>query len=315
MSVAAAFALMAPGTMAAAAVRPLVQGFHIIANIPLTFYPIAVDMDPVAKRVYVVGGGQVAVYSATTDALVTRIHGVGDASGLAVNHVTHTIYVSDRFETGRPSQVVVISGTTDSITATIPLPGNAYDIAADPVTNMIYVGDVTANTNVVAINGNTNTVAATVTNAGGSLAVDSATATVYAGSSVISEKTNTVVATFPNLSGRSVAVDPATDTIYADATRAVSEINGQTGMLIASTTINGRPDGIAVDRTTDLVYTTNGHTPNIWMINGATDTVSQKIALPTTAASVAVDPTTNRVYTIPSRRQIKDLTVLQGGSG
>jgi YVTN family beta-propeller protein len=109
--------------------------------------------------------------------------------------------------------------------------------------------------------------------------------------------------------GYAVAVDPATNTAYIGDITAdeLSVVDGSTNTVTGTISLTGQPHGIAVDSATDTVYASvyvpeaGGTTASLAaldVIDGATDTVTDTIALPTGSdpIGVAVDSLTDVVY-------------------
>lgn len=203
-----------------------------------------------ARRMWVVLVlGSVSIWCAPTTALgatkgvseiklshVSSSDGANTTDAVAVDPVTDTVYVlgnssiphNDTYDA--IGTLWVINGRTDRIKATIRVPG-AYEsgLAVDPATDTIYVADpelsippsTSQTTGVLVINGRTNQITATLAlGGGGMVAVDSKTDTVYVSGpgydvSVIDGRTNTTVATVPNVFYPGAAtIDSASDTLY-----------------------------------------------------------------------------------------------------
>jgi DNA-binding beta-propeller fold protein YncE len=202
----------------------------------------------------------------------------GVGHGVAVDPATDTAYVTVTPSTGT-AHVAVIDLATDAVTATIPVPNAPKAIAVDPDTNVVYV--LTSDDDSVSvISGATDTVTATIAldtrlnaDTAGGIAVDPATGTVYAGVAtsgdeggvaVINEATSTLTTTIATGIGlpEAVDVDPATDMVYA-------------GYAV--------PDDVEA--------------PDVYAINGATNSVSGTIDTPASLENLAVDPVSGLLYT------------------
>jgi DNA-binding beta-propeller fold protein YncE len=250
-------------------------------------------------------------------------------NAVAVNPVTHTVYVAD-YGSGSTGTVSVFDDRTCNasqeagcgVVSTLQVPGgNPDDIAVNPVTDTVYV--------------------ATITGSGPDLISVFNGATCNATSTVDCGQTPATVALgnssdTPNSSIVDLAVNPKTNTIYASNVfnirnfpppflgNAVYVINGATcdapnttgcGQTPATVTIAANPPigsnpwGIAVDEATDTVYTANiadgEHPGTVSVINGAicngqnTSGCGQTPAVAPAgfgAVGIAIDQTTNRVY-------------------
>lgn len=234
-------------------------------HMPSTHFNVAVD--PATDMIYATDPSNLGVQAidGTTNTVVALIR-LGDAAYyIAVNPVTDRIYAQAR--PLRPGiHVAVINGKTNKVLTRVPSGAkDTFGIATDPQSNMIYAGTLDPNT-LVAINGQTNTVAATIT----------------------------------GVNATGVATDPQTDTVYAtepsaDGPGLVYVINGQTNTL--TTTIpGGFPEGIATDPRTDFVYAADIVNGDVMVIDGQTNTVTATVPVGHSPRSVTADPQTNRIY-------------------
>ena len=246
-------------------------------------------------------------------------------SAIAVDRRTHTVYVANfgSHTTPGPGTVSVIDGHACNAThsagcahaQTLQVPGgNPDDIAVNAATDTIYVATTTdSGPNLVsAFNGAT-------CNATTAAGCDQTPATLQLGDSGGAFQSSSV----------DIAVNKATNTIYATNTvvpnnnlpyigDSVSVINGATcdaantsgcGQTPATITAGNNPGGIAVDPTTNTVYTANladGELAGtVSVINGATcnsanftgcGQTPQTVPVGFGAAGVAIDRSTHRVY-------------------
>ena len=146
-----------------------------------------------------------------------------------------------------------------------------FGSAVDSATNMIYVvasgSPESASSGVFyAVNGTSNSVAATLTGLA-----------------------------FPT----GVDVDSGSDTVYIanGGSNTVSVVNGTTNAVVASIAVGTSPSAIAVNSTTHTVYVDNAGDGTVSVIDGATNTVTATISTGITDVNlIAVDPSLNRVY-------------------
>jgi YVTN family beta-propeller protein len=225
-------------------------------------------------------------------------------SGLAVDPVTGTVYVS------RAGEVSVIDAATDTVTATIPVSGGggAGAIVADPAAGAVYVA---GGNGVLVIDAATSKVTATIALSGGAgaMSVDPAAGAIYAVTgeegprgtvSVIDTATNKVTATISvSPDPVAVAVDPAVGTVYVanqrdpDEDGTVSVIDAATNTVTATITVGQLPEGMAVDPVAGTVYVASGP---MSVIDAATSTVTATIPEDNGPDAVAVDPAAGTVY-------------------
>jgi YVTN family beta-propeller protein len=103
-------------------------------------------LNTVTNRFYVanaagnggVGTGEVLVFDATTNLPLDTIAVGAFPTGIAVNAVTNTVYVTSI----NSQSMSVIDGATDTVTATLISVGtNPNAVAVNPVTNKVYIAD------------------------------------------------------------------------------------------------------------------------------------------------------------------------------
>lgn len=102
----------------------------------------ALAVDPATDKIYVAGHGFVSVIDGATSKVTATISlpGLpGGSTGIAVNPVTNTIYVTA--SNGTSGAVSVINGATSTVTETLAMPagGDAVGLAADPGTNTVAI--------------------------------------------------------------------------------------------------------------------------------------------------------------------------------
>lgn len=102
-----------------------------------------------------------------------------------------------------------------------------------------------------------------------------------------------------------VSVNPLTDTVYVNdvscspCSESVIAINGTTGRQAGAVDLGGVfANGIAVDPDTDTVYAISADSGMLYAIDGASNSLVDKLALPGPAFGVAVDPNTDIVYVV-----------------
>ncbi len=222
------------------------------------------------------GASQPANAAAASGETSISLGGVG--WGVSVDPVTDTAYVTVTPSTGT-AYVAVVDLATDAITTTIPVPIAPKAIAVDSETDLVYV--LTSDDHSISvISGATDTITATI-------ALDAR----------INDET-------PG----GIAVDPATDTVYAGISTTgddggVAVINGATSTLTTTIATGiGLPEAVDVDPATDMVYAgynvpSDIESPDVYVINGATNSVASTIDTPAYLENLAVDPVSGLLYT------------------
>ncbi|MHB8566990.1 MAG: hypothetical protein ACYC7D_12115 [Nitrososphaerales archaeon] len=216
---------------------------------------------------------------ARADQVVSTIPVPQGTLRVAVDSNTNVVYVAN---TG---SISVIDGSTYQVTATIPFAGAIFGIAVDPSTNTLYVA----------------------------ISFDSNTEEVY----VISGATNrlTDIIQLPNegsdMFPLDVAVDSVTNMVYVTSgfiggfvgpnNGNLVIINGTTNAVVSNLTVQGDPQSVAVDESTNMLYVVGfsspGNTANlVTVIDGSTNSMAATIAVPDNPISIAVDPSTDMVY-------------------
>ena len=273
-----------------------------------------VAVDPVTDRVYVanLGGHSVAVLDGHTNRQIATIPlaATTDVAFVSVDAAADRVYVS-----GGPT-IAAINGRTNRVIRSVHVGGIDTRAVADPINGLVYVASENTNT-VVVVRASTETVIATVAVGIGptALTIDARTHRVYVvnsgdkvdnGVSVISERTNKVVATIPMpyfISG--VGVDTWNDTIYVidDVDNLMWAINGRTNAVAAPTSIGGLGGpgmaGPAVDPNLDIVFVGGG--PSMFGVCGHTSAVTISGSVPDDlgqVVAIAVDTASQRVYVV-----------------
>lgn len=276
-----------------------------------TTSPWDVAVDPTTSTVFVTdvgsgGAGTVKVINENTDAVTATINVGTYPESIAVDPVTHRVYV-----TSTAGTVKVIDETTDTVIGTITVGAQTVGVAVDPATNTIYAVNYDGDS-VSVINGATDVVAATIplSTAPLAVAVDATTDTIYVGSdnlgnpsvvSVINGANNTVttnigVGVYPN----SLAVNPTTDTVYVvneGGINRMSVIDGATNTVTATlTSASADATGnVDVDPATDIVYVATGGN-SVTLLDGSTNLALATVAVSDEPDGVAVDPTTHKAF-------------------
>ncbi|MGA3210861.1 MAG: beta-propeller fold lactonase family protein [Terriglobales bacterium] len=296
----------------------------------------AIAVNPVTNMVYVAddNGGEVTVIDGATNAIVTTITVgglVSNPTAIAVNPLTNMVYVSNN-KTAAPV-VNVINGATNTVTATLTVGNEPVALAVDPLTNSIYVSNCgpgggldyceagSAAGSIAVIDGATNTVRATVSDAGDphAVAVNPVTHKIYVGNfgsnnvTVIDGATNAAAPLAAGTNPNAVAANPATNTVYVangesnDVT--VISASGSTTTLPAGT----NPVAVAVNPVTDTVYVANQGSNNVTEIDGATNTVTGTVTAGTAPVAVTVNPLTGMVYV--ANGGSNNVTAINGATG
>ena len=286
--------LAAMATLAALLLTVIPANAETIINRSITTgaVPVAVAVNPVTNKIYVVGSNTTVIDGATNKTTTVAVAG----NCLAVNPATNKIYVVST----NSNVMVVIDGATNS-TTTVPVGTYPQAVAVNPVTNKIYV--VGSNTTVIdGATNNTTTVAA----GGNSLAVNPATNKIYVANSggtvtVIDGATNSTTTLTVEVNPKAVAVNPVTNQIYVAnyGSNTVTVIDGATNNTTTVPAGTG-PKFIAVNPVTNKIYVFNqgggNYNTTVTVIDGATNGTFTLGCTGVLAQAIVVNPTNNKIY-------------------
>ena len=234
--------------------------------------------------------GAVPASAAGGYAVTATIPVGSNPSGVAVDPVTHTVYVINYYG----GTVSVIDAATRAVTATVPVGSNPDAVAVDPAARTVYVTHSLYGGTVSVIDAATRAVTATIPVGSQpyGVAVDPTAHTVYVANysdgtvSVIDAATRAVTATIPvGSQPYGVAVDPAAGTVYVtnDGDGTVSVIDAATRAVTATIPVGSEPDGVAVDPATHTAYVTNEG-------DGTVSVISAPLAAPSGLAAKLAGP-------------------------
>jgi len=130
----------------------------LLTAVPVPATPVSIAVNPNLNRIYVASGvssSVVTVIDGASDAVITTLaHGSTGSSRIAVNSVTHRVYV-----TNATGNLAVIDGSTNSPLP--PIPGTGFvGVGVNSNANRIYVGDF-SNDAVAVFDGATNSLLST----------------------------------------------------------------------------------------------------------------------------------------------------------
>ncbi len=268
--------------MALAITCGIARAQSLVATIPSGPSPVEVAVNQTTNMVYVADNNiatLLVINGATNTA--AAIPAGGPLAGVAVNPTTNTIYALNGGSSANHGSVAVINGATNAITTTIALPGVATFIVVNPVTNHIYVSTLNGpvgngvTSSVVAIDGSTNSITATV-----------AMPALISHIDVDTVKNVTYALYYP------VAGNFNQSTLAA--------ISGATNTVTATVAVGINDTSFALDTTTNTIYVPDTHFNQIYVVDGATDTVTTQVAIPggllLNNSPMAVNPVTDEIY-------------------
>jgi YVTN family beta-propeller protein len=249
----------------------------LVANIsvPVGAYYPAVDV--VSNRIYVASCNNflnptpcfVTVIDGKQNTVITSIPVSttlnGFLTGITVNPITCTVYVSDNTNEG----IVVIDARTNTVTGTISLSGeNPWGLTINPFNSELYVTLATSQIDIV----NTKT---------GNIAQ-------------ASTGTGTI--------GLNTAVNLLTGHVFVTNTQSgpsTTAVLDQTGQLLAQVPVGQAAYGVDVDPVANLAFVTDINDNNTSVIDGKTNTLKATVT-GTNASFLSVNPVTRKVYAVGS---------------
>jgi len=298
-----------------AADAPAASGpYHFIKEIHLGGSPSTdyLTVDAEAQRLYVSHGTTVTVVDLKNDTVVGDITGLKGVHGIAIVAKAGLGFISD----GRSNNVAVFDLKTLKITKTIDTGTNPDWIMYEPSQNEVYAfngGSQSASVIDVATLAVTSTIPL-----GGkpeSATVDVGAGRVYdnledkAEVAVIDIKTHKVVATWPNApaggaSGQ--AFDAEHHGLFMGCDDTMAMIDTTTGKVLDTLKAAPGIDSAGFDPGLGYAFTPGGQAPGGLTIAkdvGGKLTLVQNLVTATGAKTIAVDPTTHRIYAATSKVQ------------
>lgn len=240
-------------------------------------------------------GQSMSVIDGVANKVTATVTSIGpNPDGVAVNPVTHKIYIADasggEFTSGTPVQnLTVVDGAANTVTSRLAIGGlGAISMAVNSKTNTVYEA---TGVSVAVVDGVKDTLIAT-------------------------PGSTSLQATYPNFYGAfSVAVDESTNTVYVaneSASNGLTVINGSTNTVTTSIPLyvpvsNGVPVAtrarhVAVNPVSHMVYVAmygvDGVDPGVLtLFNSNTNAVVGTVSMDGPAAGLTVNPSTGLVYT------------------
>lgn len=235
------------------------------------------------------------VFSLHTAVLASTFKWVTVGKGpdfIAVNPKTNLIYSSNTGDGTNDGTVSVIDGSTNTVTATIAVGGEPQGIAVNPVTNRIYVALFAGlQSTVSVIDGSSNAVIANIDDPGATFVVaDALRNRIYTSNSdntvrAIDCGDNSVFGTIPFSSVlEEIAIDVARNLVYVNVSSSspgVAVISGSTSEVISTISVPQASflAGLAVDSSLNQIYASDSLQGVLYVISGATGSVSSAVTL------------------------------------
>ena len=260
-------------------------------------------VDPAAERLYLSHGNEVVVIDLTNNTIAGRIADTPGVHGIAVAPGGH-VFTSN----GRGNNVSVVDPKTLATLSKVETGANPDSIIYEPKDKAIYAFNHTGGSATV-IDAATGKVVATVPLEGAveTGASDPGLGKVFVNIEdkdevmVIDTATHKVTAKWPIApaeGGTGMAIDPATHRIFVGGGKVLVMMDAQSGKVVANVPICNGTDATSFDPGTKNVFVScsDGHITVAHMDSPAKLSPVETITTSRGARTIAVDPTTHRVY-------------------
>ncbi len=237
----------------------------VVGDIPDTPGVHGFAVAPDLKRGFTTNGREAksSIIDLVTLKLIAKVDTGENPDAVLYDPSHHEVYTFN----GRGQSATVFDGRTGTVTATIPLGGKPETGVADPAAGRVYVN--IEDKNEIA---------------------------------VIDMRTHAVVARWPIAPGEEasgLAIDLAHHRLFAGChNKLMVMVNSETGKVVATVPIGQGVDGTAFDPATRLAFSSNGE-GNVTIAREETPdrlTVVQTLETQRSARTIALDPTTHRIY-------------------
>ena len=275
----------------------------LVATIPLETSPptennyyVAVAVDASTDSIYATDywAGEVAVIDGATNTVTAHIAVGAGPESIAIDEASQTAYVAN----ANSSSISVLDLATGTVGATVPTPSSVrpWAVALDPTSGEVVFDDQD-NAELYALSGNSAVAVAGLSGQSAALAVDPATATIYAAAETTLDAVAegswavTAVASVPvNYTPEGLALDPSAGVAYvagyATNTVAVVEVPG--GQVVANLTVGAEPAGVALDQANGAAYVADYSGNAVSVIDGATGSGSSTGAIDVSSGTLSL---------------------------
>ncbi len=289
----------------------VIAGSNYNATVATGAHPDSIAVNPITHMVYVANrntAGTLSVINPTVSPITSTSVAVGsNPSAVGVMTASNLIFVASFTD----SEILQFSGNSINTTPTVISDSAAAgpdSIATNPVTNQVYVANLASNNATVINLGSSNPVVHDVplTSGGSAIAVDVVTNIAY--SADVTTGTigviNGINFTANNLtsggaSPQEVAVNPVTHRAYVanyNSPGSITVIDGATSVPADVPTSVALTNSIAVDPATNLIFVADNTNNDVVVIDGATNAVTQTVAVGVDPGPMVVDSARGFVY-------------------
>jgi YVTN family beta-propeller protein len=293
------------------------------STIPVGNNPYTASVNLSTNKIYVANQGDhnVSVIDGATGAVIKTVPVQATPSAMAIDPTRNIVYVAN--SGGLNGSVTVIDGKNDTVSGTVNTGNSPQSIAVNPVTGMAYVANQISS-DVSVLQGTRFIAQITGIPSVYVVTVNSVTNKIYAADHfdtnvvVIDGATNTIVKTIPGAgpNATSGAVNPVTNRIYFtnESANEVTVIDGNTDTVMTLAPTGSGPAAIAANPVTNKIYVSDSGDTTVTVIDGATNAVSQIAGGSGTGSyALALDTVTNRIYV--ANVNANNVTVIDASNG
>ena len=256
---------------------------------------------------YIARLNRVMVVDTSSGSLVSEIGGLKHAHGVALDDNGRTGYISD----GGAAQVVVFDRSSYKAIATIPTGENPDSILIEPVSRHLFVFNG-ASKSATVVDENTNAVLTTiplpgkpefsVTGEGGNVFVN-----IEGSSQIVRIDASSLTVTgswplTPCEGPTGLSIDAVHHRLFAVCdNKKMAVVDSISGKLLATVPIGEGPDAVVYDPVRNMIFSSNGESGDLTVVQQATPNLYTKIQTLRTklgARTMAADSVSGKLYTV-----------------
>jgi YVTN family beta-propeller protein len=264
-------------------------------------------LDSPNHLLYIARLNRVMVVDTSSGQLAGEIDGLEHAHGVVLNDNGRTGYISD----GGAAQVVVFDRSSYKAIATIPTGKNPDSLLIEPISRRLFVFNG-ASKSATVVDGNTNTVLATiplpgkpefsVAGEGGNVFVNIEGSSQILRIDASSLKITGAWPLAPCEGPSGLSMDAVHHRLFSVCdNKKMAVVDSISGKLVATVPIGEGPDAVVYDPVRSMIFSSNGESGNLTVIQQVTPNRYVKIQnLPTKlgARTLAVDSASGKLYTV-----------------
>ena len=264
-------------------------------------------VDPTSHILYIARLSRIMLVDLLSGKLVTEITNLTHAHGIAFDDQGKVGYISD----GGAGKVLAFDRATYKILATIPAGRNPDSVLFEPTQHRVFAfngGSHDATVIDVATNSVITTIPMpgkpefSVTDGAGNVFVNIEDSRMVLRLDAVTLKTTASWSLAPGETPSGLAIDAAGHRLFSVCdNKKMVILDSQTGKLIATPAIGEGADAVAFDPADNLVFSSNGESGTMTVVNAAPPSGYNAIQTLSTmlgARTMAVDPSSGTLYTV-----------------